>query len=89
MCQLGRYTSFAVDVEDVTGRRRTFSASNRQTVARLGEDVCSLPLQLTDEWNKANQSTHSDWYNHRLIALLVALTSYVLVLLSYCHLSFS
>ena len=50
--QVGRYMSFAVDVEDVTGRQRTFSASNHQTVARMGEDSASLPLKLSDEWNK-------------------------------------
>ena len=56
--QLNRYVSVAVDIEDATGRQRTFSASNHQTLARMGEDTCSLPLQLAADWNKAS-SQHS------------------------------
>ena len=51
--------SFAVDIEDVTGRQRTFSASNHQTLARMGEDVCSMPLQLSADWNKVIMHSRS------------------------------
>ena len=46
--------SFAVDVEDVTGRQRTFCTSNGQSVVRMGEDVCSMPLQLVEGWNRVS-----------------------------------
>ena len=55
---LQQYVRLAADVEDCSGRQRTFSASNQQTVARMAEDACSMPMQLTVGWNKVDRLAH-------------------------------
>eukprot|EP01083_Nonionella_stella_P035440 96700_1 len=51
MKNMERYTAFEIDVEDKNKRMRKFRASNAQSVTRVLNDVCTLPLKLDPGWN--------------------------------------
>ena len=48
---MNKFTGFEIKVSDDTNKHRTFVCSNKQSLARLMDNKCSLPLRLDDGWN--------------------------------------
>jgi len=48
---MNKFTGFEVNVSDENKRQRVFVSTNKQSLARLVGDQCSLPLVLQKGWN--------------------------------------
>jgi len=48
---LKKFTAIEVDIEDTEEEVRKFRASNSQSLCRLIENVCCIPMTLTEDWN--------------------------------------
>ena len=48
---MDKYTGFEITVRCKSNEIVTFRSTNRQSTIRLFENICSLPLQLTESWN--------------------------------------
>lgn len=49
---VNRFVSFTCEIADVTGRMRSFTATNAASTVRMGEDACQMLLELKEGWNK-------------------------------------
>jgi len=49
---LKKYFMFEVVILDDKGIKRTFKATNFQTLTRVKPNLCSIPLKLDDGWNQ-------------------------------------
>ena|SRR5699024_3675386 len=47
-----KYFSFEVEILDDKGVRRRFRSSNFQSVTRVKNFICTMPLRLEDGWNQ-------------------------------------
>eukprot|EP01083_Nonionella_stella_P178773 632588_1 len=48
---MNKYMGFEITISDETKKQRTFWSTNKQSLTRLMDDKCSLPLKLDEGWN--------------------------------------
>lgn len=51
MKNLGKYTGIEIDVKTIDGVTRKLRTTMCQSVTRLLQNVCTLPLKMVDGWN--------------------------------------
>ena len=49
---LKKFFSFEIEILDDKGVKRRFRSSNYQTVTRVRDQICSMPLRLDEGWNQ-------------------------------------
>ena len=48
---MNKYVGFEISISDQEDKEKIFQCTNKQSLARLIDNKCSLPLKLDDGWN--------------------------------------